>query len=217
LTTWLLSELTKPQRRELPVTHGCLDAQLSPDAAWIFCFTPEFVLDLYRTSDLQRVYSQRLVPGMVGSALIPIARIHDSRFSIPFGFMTAGFSALADRGAFRSAIYFAQDAKFLLVNEEAASFRLELPSLQKSSLPGSLRKFSRGILGFPSGDRVLVSDPKKDPVRQIVSLSSGEAVGAVSFTADNAVLASNPRFPLLAIFDSAGVVAAFDLEKKQFC
>jgi hypothetical protein len=55
LTTWRLSEPTKPQQRELPIAHGCLDAQLSPDAAWIFCLNPEFVLDLYRTSDLQRV------------------------------------------------------------------------------------------------------------------------------------------------------------------
>jgi hypothetical protein len=100
-----------------------------------------------------------------------------------------------------------------LVNEEVASFRLELPSLQKSNVPGGVRKFSRGILGFPSGGRVLVSDPKKDPARQILSLSSGETVGTVSFTADNAFLASNPRFALLVNFGSAGVTAAFDLEK----
>jgi hypothetical protein len=215
LTTWRLSESTKPQQRELPIANGCLDAQLSPDAVWIFCFTPEFVLDLYRTSDLQRVYSQRLGPGALGHAFVPMARIPDSPFSIPFGFMTASFSALADRGTFRSAIYFAPDARFLLVNEEVASFRLELPSLQKSNVPGGVRKFSRGILGFPSGGRVLVSDPKKDPARQILSLSSGETVGTVSFTADNAFLASNPRFALLVNFCSAGVTAAFDLEKNS--
>src|SRR5205823_11339777 len=92
--------------------------------------------------------------------------------SIPFGFMGADCSALADRGAFHSAIYFAPDAKFLLVNEEAASFRLDLPSLRKSNVPGSIHKVAHGILGFPSEDRVLVvSEPnsKKDPIREILS------------------------------------------------
>ena len=41
LTTWHLSEPNQPERRELPVQHGYLDAQLSPDAAWIACFTPQ--------------------------------------------------------------------------------------------------------------------------------------------------------------------------------
>jgi len=69
LTAWHFSVPDKPQRRELPVQHGCLDAQLSPDAAWIACFTPEFFFDLYRASDFQRVYSQRLGSAFADMAL----------------------------------------------------------------------------------------------------------------------------------------------------
>jgi hypothetical protein len=214
LTTWHLSDPNQPARRELPVQHGCLDAQLSPDAAWIACFTPEFFLDLYRTSDFQRVYSQRLSTGFPAGAFIPISR-HDSPFSTPFGYMIADFSALADRGTFRSAVYFAPDAKFLLLNEETASFRLDLPSLRKSNLPGDVHKATHGILGFISDDRVIVSEPnpKKDPIHQIISLATGDVLAPAVFTADTATLASNPRFALLANFDAPGVTL-FDLEKN---
>ena len=216
LTAWNFSEPDKPQRRELPVQRGCLDAQLSPDAAWIACFTPEFFLDLYRASDFQRVYSQRLGSAWAEMALIPIARNRDSPLSIPFGFMAADFSALADRGAFRSAIYFAPDAKFLLVNEEAASFLLDLPSLRKSNVPGAIHKVAHGILGFPSEDRVLVvSEPnsKKDPIRQIISLTTGSFLASAAFSSDSAAVAGNPRFALLTNFDAPGVTL-FDLEKN---
>jgi hypothetical protein len=215
LTTWHLSDPHTPERRELRVQHGCLDAQLSPDAAWIACFTPEFVLDLYRTGDLQRVYSQRLGSAIPGAALVPIARNRDSPFSIPFGFMSADITELADRGTFRSAIYFAPDAKFLLVNEATSSFQLDLPSLRKSPVPGAIHKIAHGILGLFADDRALVSlpNPKKDPVRQIVSLSTGNVVAPVVFTAETAVLASNPRFALLMNFDVSGVTV-FDLEKN---
>ena len=215
LTTWQLSDRTNPSRRELPVQHGCLDAQLSPDAAWIACFTPGFVLDLYRTKDFERVYSQRLANGVPGTVIVPIARNHDTPLSRPIGFMSADFSALSDRGTFRAPFYFAPDAKFLLVDGEGASFRLDLSSLQKSSLPGAIRKVPNGIVGFPSGDRVLVSESKKDPVHQIFSLSSGDVVGAASFASDTARLASDRRFVLLANFDSAGVAGIFDLEKNS--
>jgi hypothetical protein len=214
LTTWQLSDLAHPNRRELPVQHGCLDAQLSPDAAWIACFTPGLVLDLYRARDFERVYSQRLALAVPGTVIVPIARNHATPLSRPMGFMAADFSALSDRGTFRAPLYFAPDAKFLLVNAEGASFRLDLPSLQKSSLPGAIRKVPNGIIGFPSADRVLVSEPKKDLVHQILSLSSGEVVGAASFASDTARLASDRRFALLASFDSAGVAGIFDLEKN---
>jgi len=215
LTTWHLSDPNNPQRRELPVQHGCLDAKLSPDSAWIACCTPEFFLDLYRTNDLLRVYTHRLAPSLPGMALIPIARNRDSPLSTPFGFMGADFSALADRGTFHSAVYFAHDAKFLLVNEEAASFRLDLPSLRRSSLPVSIHKVTHGILGLLPEDRVLVSEqnPKKDPVRQIMSLTTGNFLAPAAFTSDTAAVASQSGFALLANFDASGVTL-FDLERN---
>jgi hypothetical protein len=215
LTTWRLSDPNQPARRELPVQQGCLDAQVSPDAAWIACFTPEFFLDLYRTSDFQRVYSQRLSAVFTGGAFVPIARNYDSPFSAPFGYMFADFSALADRGTFHSAVYFAPDATFLLVNHEAASFRLDLPSLHKSDLPRAMRKKNRVILGFPSDDHVLVSEfnSNKEPVHQVISLATGDVLGALAFTADTVALASNSRFALLMDSDAPGVTL-FDLEKN---
>jgi hypothetical protein len=217
LTTWRLSDLEHPKRRELPVQHGCLDVQLSPDAAWIACFTPAFNLELYRTADLQRVYSQGLTNRIPATAIVSVARNHETPLSRPIGFMAADFTALSDRASFRAPFYFAPDAKFLLVNTEGASFRLDLPALQKSNLPGAVRKFPYGILGFPAGDRVLVSDAKKDAAaHQILALSSGDVVGEASFTSDTARLASNPHFVLLGNFDSAGVSGIFDLQKNSF-
>jgi hypothetical protein len=214
LTTWKISEPRKPRRRELSAAHGCLDAQLSPDAAWIFCFTPEFVLELYRTSDLQRVFSQRITPTFSSGALAANARERESAFSSPFGFMVADFAALADRGAFRSAISFGPSSKFLLVNEETSSFRLELPSLQKAKVPGPVHKAGRGILCFPSDDRVLISETSKDSAYLVLSLLSGDTLASPTFTADRAVVASNPRLVLLMSFDAPGVTL-FDLQKNS--
>jgi len=214
LTTWKMTEPTKPRRRELPFARGCLEAQLSPDAAWIFCFTPEFVLDLYRTSDLQRVYSQRITPAFSPYALAPNARERQSAFSSPFGFMVADFSSLADRGTFRSAISFAPSSNFLLVNEETSSFRLELPSLRKANVPGSVHKAGRGILCFPSDDRVLISETNKDSAFRVLSLLSGETLASPKFTADRALVASDFRYLLLMTFETPGVTL-FDLVKNN--
>jgi hypothetical protein len=217
-----LADPKNPVQRELPAKRGCLDARLSPDASWIACMTPDFTIDLYRASDLQLVYSQKSERSIPSGIKVPVPMRRDSPFSTPFGFIAAhGFDSLANSGRFRMALTFSPDARFFLTDEESNFCRVDLPSLVKRNLPGSLHKHPRGIVGvLSSGDAVLVSEgktttgPKKDPEqKEIISLSSGKTLARISYDADVASVATNRRYAMLAKFAYPSLTP-FDLEKK---
>ena len=59
------------------------------------------------------------------------------------------------------------------VGPEAELYRLNLPALTRTNLPGTLRKHPRGIVGVLTGERALVSEPRREPAQEIVSLTTG--------------------------------------------
>ena len=215
LTTWQLSDPNHPVRLEARSTNGCVDAKLSPDAAWIVCWSPDFSLEIYRAGNLQRAFSQKVGPEHTAVDLFSIPLRRDSPFAGPFGFMPArDLASLAGRRGYRAPVHFSPDSKFLLFNDESASFRIDLPSLNKTNLPGFFHKHPRGILGISTGENALVRDSKKDPVFEMVSLAGGERIAPASFSADTANLASNPRYALLGSIGSPGVTL-FDLQNDR--
>ncbi len=214
LTTWQLSNPRNPKQQGLPADRGCLDVQLSTDTLWITCLGPDLSLELYRTSDLQRVFSQKIGPDMPAAVHLRLPIRRDSPFATPFGFMSANdFTPLEGRGALHAPLFFSPDGKFLLLNEESASFRLDLPSLTKTNLPAFFHRHPRSVRGIFSPDAALVSDPKKDPGYAIVSLRNGEVLTSMTFSADTASPATNPRYALLAHLESSGTTL-FDLQKN---
>jgi hypothetical protein len=176
--------------------------------------TPDLSFELYRGSDLQRVFSQKIGLEIPAGARFPLPIGRDSPFAGPFGFVAAhDFVPLASLGTFHAPVHFSPDGKFLLLNQESATFRLDLASLTKANLPAFFHKHPHSVRGFFSPDAALVSEPKKDTGYAIVSLLNGEVLASMTFSADTASLATNPRYALLAHFESPGTTL-FDLQKN---
>ena len=212
LATWHLPEGNRLSKRELLLPAGCLDAQLAPGAEWLACFTPELTLDLYRTSDLVRVFSQRINHGPPENAIVPIRLHSESAFAAPFGFAVSNSLApLANRGLFHIPAAFSPDGNFLLLTYDHNSYRIELPSLNKTNLPGSLRKRDANLFAVQPENRALLGDAKEPSSYSIVSLASGDVLSQMTLPADNFSLATNPRYALGSRPDSNGV-SLFDLD-----
>lgn len=215
LFTWHLSEPDTPEKRDLKLGRGCLDAKLSPDAAWLACLTVDEILDVYRTNDMQRVYTQRVRPTPGPTSYTALSVYRESPFSGPFGFVTSrDLVTLANRGLFRAPILFSPDFKYALLTDESAAYRLELPTFSKSSIPGALHKRAADIRAILPGDRVLLAEPKKESVCEVVSLSTGEVLSPATFPGAIVSLATNAQYALVSQFDSPGATV-FDLAKNQ--
>jgi hypothetical protein len=212
LATWHLPEGNRLSKRELLLPAGCLDAQLAPGAEWLACFTPELTLDLYRTSDLVRVFSQRINHGLPENAIVPIGLHSESAFAAPFGFAVSNsFAPLANRGLFHIPAAFSPDGNFLLLTYDHNSYRIDLPSFNKTNLPASLRKRDASLFAVQPENRALLADAKGPSSYSIVSLVSGDVLSEMTFPADNFLLATNPRYALGSRAGS-NAVSLFDLD-----
>jgi len=215
LGTWLLANGKLIDKKELLLPAGCLDAQLVPGAGWLACLSPELDFQLYQSSDLKRAYSHESDFRPNKYMRIPVPLYSESAFSGPFGFtFSSDFSPFANRRMIRLPMLSSPDARFLLVNHQQNSFRLELPSMTKSNLPAGVRKHGAAMMAIQPDNRVLVLDLKKEGAPFSLSLTTGEITASPSFTADGAALATNPRYALLTRADSA-TTSVFDLEQNR--
>jgi len=214
-STWRLSDGERINSRQLNIQSGCLDAQLAPGTEWIACLSTTMTLDLYRSSDMTRAYTQRISAGRSPTALVSIPLHLDSPFAGPFGFMlSSDLAPLADRGLFHLPLLFSPDGKFLLVTSEDYSCRLDLPALQKSSLPGTVHKRMSEMLAIQPDNRVLVAGAKKESPPALISLDTGNVVSTQSFEADAVSIATNPQYARLSKIDVTGV-SLFDLRSNK--
>ena len=213
--TWLLADGKGIDRRELLLPGGCLDAQLVAGARWFACLSPQLAFQLFQSGDLKRVYSESADFGPSGIARIPVPLHSDSPFAGPFGFaVSTDFAPFANRGLIHLPVVLSPDAKFILVNHENNFYRLSLPDLTKTNLPGPVRKLSSGLRAIQAENRILALDPKKGSTPSILSLTTGEVVASPSFSADGAVIATNPRYALLSKSDSTST-SVFDLDLNK--
>jgi hypothetical protein len=215
LEAWQLSDGKLLEHRDMQLSNGCLDAQLSPGGEWIACLTPELRLDLFQTSTFKRAYSDAIEPARppFGYNVIPLHK--PSAFSGSFGMvMSSNLAPLANRRYFSMPSVFSPDGKMLIARSlEKPLYRLDLASLKKINLPGPLRNHEIQILASQSGDRVLVQTRKDESSASILSWQSGEVLSVEKFAADAASIATNPRYALLSKAEVPDV-AVFDLTQN---
>ena len=213
--TWHLPDVRLPERRTLQIKEGCLDARLSPGAEWISCTTPDLAVNIYRTSDLQRVAVERVQVLSGNNLVIALPRSLPSFLSAPFGIHAAhSFEVLANRRMHHSAHFFSPDGSSLFVFAGSESFRLNLPAGAKAGLPGALRKTDHPFLAAASSDQLVVAGERgKDAPPHLVSASSGQTLAALNFTSTVVGPASDPHYLLL--WDQENVKASlFDLARN---
>ncbi len=212
--TWQLSDGKNLGRHELAPPEGCLQAELVPGAAWIACMTPQMTLDLYKAADLRQAFSQRIASLALDEAMVTIPVGDQSAFSRPFGFAVANsFARVANRKLFRLPAVFSHDGSFFVLKADNND-RFDLPTFQKSSLPGPLRKQGSTLLALLPQNRALLANNKQPSSASIVSLASGEVLLPLQFTSTFFALATNPRYALVSQGESGGT-ALFDLEQAK--
>ena len=228
--TWKLPGETKVAAGDLLLHSDCLDGQLSPDAQYFACLTPDFKFSLVEISTQKSLFEDSIngpahfSPGSVRSKTASsfmsfVSLDSDSAFSRPFGVIrTSNPRVSPGRSLSSSSIYFCADSKVLMVNLPRVGFGLDLTARKRFDVSDRFQKMKTGALALQGADRAVVIEEEKDKETKssIISLKNGRVLASPHFTADRLRLASNPRYIILHTFESGGSGAgAFDLTESR--
>jgi hypothetical protein len=210
-----LPDVKKLEQKPLPISDGCLQSLLSPGGEFFVCLGPDFRLVVYQISTNKPVFSQPLQRATAPNSVVYVPLGEDGVFSSPFGYrLSNNWNDMVNRDEHFASLFFSSDGNTLFLNDSSESFRVELPSGKKTSLPAGLRKHGLAAFSALPDDQVLALGGEKDIHAAILSLKTGEPSAAPSFNADSARMASNPRYALLADEGAAGL-RVFDLQQDR--
>jgi hypothetical protein len=210
-----LPTVKKVEEKSLPIPDGCLQGALSPGGEFFACLGPDFRLAVYDIATTQAVFSQPLARANVQSPVVFVPLDPDTAFSGPFGYRLANnWGDMVGRDMRFSSFFYSQDGGTLFVSDSLESFRVELPSGKKTTLPGALRKHDFAAFSALPGERVLAVADAKDVHTAILSLKNGEEAVAPPVYAESARMARNPRYLLLGDADGLGM-RIFDLQENR--
>jgi hypothetical protein len=209
------SDHQRAETKQLPVQHGCLAAQLSPDGELLACLRPDLGLGVLRLSTGDWIYSDKRRNPNGGFTLYPVPLDLETPFAGPFGyFLSNDLEPLANRGIVRRCLEFSPDSKSLFAGDERDAVRVDLSAQKRINLPGAFQKRMAGTFSIQQNDRALVMgrESPRDPA--LLSLSNGQILAKLTFEADSARLASDPRYALLHDHGKQGT-RIFDLQEDK--
>lgn len=205
----------KLEQKDLPAHDGCLQGALSPGAEFFVCLAPDLKLDIYELSTNRLVFSQYVQRTNSPYPIVFVQLDQDSAFSSPFGYRLSNtWDAMVNRGVRLLSLFFSPDGKTLFAVGPLDSFRVDLPSGQRSSVPGSLRKRSHAGFAVLPGERALAVGGEKGVGPAILSLTNGDELATPAFDADAACLATNTGYALLSDAGTTGQ-RIFDLQQNR--
>jgi hypothetical protein len=212
---WRISDGQRMDITGISIQDGCLAARLSPDADLLACLRPDFSVAVLQLPKGESVFSDRSNSSVTDFRFYPVPLELDTAFAGPFGyFLSNDLKLLANRGLVGAVLEFSADSKSLLAGNERNALRVDLAARKKINLPGAVRKHMTGTVALQGDDRVLVVDRKEAAEPAVLSLSNGQILAKLSFEANSAHLATNPRYAVLYDSGKQGV-RLFDLQENK--
>jgi hypothetical protein len=212
---WAVRDGQRLDSKDLQVSDGCVDAQLSSDGEMLACYRPDLNLGVLQLSNGQWVFSEQIRTSDPHLTVIPIPLDVDGPFAGPFGFtLSHNMKPLANRAVSRLVMRFSPEGSVLVAGDEREGVRVDLPARKRTNLPGAIQKQLSGSIAIENSTRALVIPRDKPGEPTVRSLANGGVVATPNFKADSADLATDPRYALLYEWRGEGA-RVFDLEANR--
>lgn len=212
---WAVRDGQLLESRQLPIPDGCVNAQVSPDAALLACYRSNLSLGVLALSTGQWIFSDAIQEADPHSTVVPIPLDIHSLFAGPFGFTySADMKPLANRALYGLPMAFSPDGSTLIAGDERDAIRVDLAARRKTNLPSAIRRHLSGTVAIQNEARVLLIPAGNPSEPSLRSLTDGSLLSTPNFRAASAGLATDSRYALL--YDS-GMQGArvFDLEGNR--
>jgi hypothetical protein len=198
--TWPFVAAEPVQEKSVPVKDGCLSVALSPDAEKFACLFPHFsfVVTQVDTGATLFAAGPHDGPAPLFGFATPIDT--DTPFANPIGYIMAeSFDAIMAYGKNGPPIFFSPDSQHVVFRTLSdLGLCVDLPSKKLRKLPGSLQDHFAQMAAYSDDERVLMLGADKQKAPGFFSIADGTLTSILTFRADTAVPASDPRYLLLS-------------------
>jgi WD40 repeat protein len=173
---WSVAEGKLSAVKEIVVFHGCLQTELSPDGKFLACLTPKFDLNLLDVASGQpSIHKKDFFTPDYYHYLRILARLitrGDESSDLGLHLLNMGFSP---DGHYFAAGYYGRTAFRRAVGDDNAE-AFDLTTLNKVSLPDSIRRRIGGGFTFAGNDRIVGVNNENAKKSGVVEFPSGKTI-----------------------------------------
>jgi WD40 repeat protein len=166
--TWSVPDEARISTTEMVIASGCMQSELSPDAKFLACYTPEFDLALFEVESGEQKFLKK-------------------SFSQPRTFFQY-FAMLVARALegedFESIhMHFSPDGRYFVAHaaEDDSNAALDLNGFHVFSLPGALRELMWGSFTFVGPDKIAGVNRVHPKNSALAKFPSGEVIRQIQF------------------------------------
>jgi hypothetical protein len=212
---WAVRDGQNLERKQLPISDGCVNAQLSPDGTLLACYRPDFTLGVLQLSTGNWIFSDLVHDWNKRLTVFPIPLDFDTPFPGPFGFRLAhDMRRFGIRGTDGLLVAFSPSGSLLIAGDIRDAFQVDLATRGKTNLPSAIKKCIGETVAIQDEAHALVIPGEKPGEPAIRSLSNGAVLLIPNFKADSAYLATDARYIIFHTSKAQGA-RVFDLKENR--